>query len=220
MQFPSSSRGSRTGDGGLGLFSLSVSGGEQPRRLPVSAMGGGIQWPAAAAFTARSSPYLFSAATAASSGFSYQTVRPQPKTVLRNWRIKKPSLWLLGKNFLGHGSFVMGLELLWSVFSSCFKHKKECKEGLDFYFYYYYFSLHLMGTCVGTSWKVEAKCIIFSFCFYFYFVCLVFIMLCFRCCFTFNKSIFWFSTWSILFKNMFENKSDDYCVLEYYHDDE
>nr|QRN75514.1 APETALA2 [Maxillaria aurea] len=84
QQFPSSSHGSRTGDGGLGLYSLPISGGEQPRRLPVSAMGGGFQWPEAAAFTARSSPYLFSAATAASSGFCYQTVRPQPKTVLRN----------------------------------------------------------------------------------------------------------------------------------------
>nr|APY18450.1 AP2-3 [Cymbidium goeringii] len=84
QQFPSSSHGTRARDGGLGLFSLSVSSDEQPRRLPVSAMGGGIQWPAAAAFTARSSPYLFSAATAASSGFSYQTVRPQPKTLLRN----------------------------------------------------------------------------------------------------------------------------------------
>nr|QRN75528.1 APETALA2 [Oncidium hybrid cultivar] len=79
QQFPSSSHG------GLGPFSLSVSGGEQPRRLPISAMGGGIQWPTGATFTARSPPYLYSAAAAAaSSGFSYKTVRPQPNTILRN----------------------------------------------------------------------------------------------------------------------------------------
>ncbi|XP_020582748.1 LOW QUALITY PROTEIN: AP2-like ethylene-responsive transcription factor TOE3 [Phalaenopsis equestris] len=84
QQFPSSSHGIRSRDGGLGRFSLSVGGGEQPRRPPVSVTGGGIQWPAAAAFTASSSPYLLSAAGAASSGFSYQTVRPQPKKIVRN----------------------------------------------------------------------------------------------------------------------------------------
>ncbi|KAH0457533.1 hypothetical protein IEQ34_012848 [Dendrobium chrysotoxum] len=84
QQFRSSSHGMKTKDGGLGLFSLSVGSNEQPRRLPVSAMGGGIQWPAAAAFTASSSPHLFSAMTAASSGFSYQAVRPQPNKTQRN----------------------------------------------------------------------------------------------------------------------------------------
>nr|AMS25570.1 APETALA2-like protein [Cattleya trianae] len=84
QQFPSSSHGMKGRDGVLGLFNLSVSSGKQPRRPPVSAAGGGIQWPAAAAFIASGSPHLFSTATAASSGFSYQTVRPQPKKMQRS----------------------------------------------------------------------------------------------------------------------------------------
>nr|AGI62045.1 AP2-9 [Erycina pusilla] len=82
QQFPSSSHGSRTRDGGLGPFSLSV--GEQARMLPILAKGGGIQWSTGSAFTTRNPNYLHSAAAAASSGFSYKTVRPQPNTILRN----------------------------------------------------------------------------------------------------------------------------------------